>query len=110
MPVIPNALERLLLLRLNQGPGALVDLLGAGAFRAAGAGLSLGIFETLRRRALTPAEVAAESKADERAITLLLEVLEASGYVKACHDRYANTPAIAKLITSGSSRPSSHRK
>ena len=47
MPLVPNMLERLAVLQLNLGPGPLLDLLGAAAFRATMVVDSLGMFETL---------------------------------------------------------------
>ena len=32
MPVIPNFIERMVLLKLNKGPGPMLDMLGALAF------------------------------------------------------------------------------
>jgi len=34
VPVVLNLIERLILLTLNQGPGLMLDVLGAQAFRA----------------------------------------------------------------------------
>lgn len=33
MPIVPNFTERLMLLKLNQAPGPMLDFLGAQAFR-----------------------------------------------------------------------------
>ena len=47
MPIMPNFIERLILLKLNLGPGVMLDILGAGAFLTISAALKLGVFETL---------------------------------------------------------------
>jgi hypothetical protein len=56
MPLIPNFIERLVLLKPNQGPGLMLEFLGAEAFRAACAGVKLGVFEALSDGPLTAAE------------------------------------------------------
>mgnify|MGYP001557838926 FL=1 len=45
MPIVPNFIERLVLLTFNQGPGLMLDFLGAQAFRVVGVGVRLGVFE-----------------------------------------------------------------
>ena len=98
MPLIPDFSERLVLLRLNQGPSPMLDFLGAQAFRAACAGVKLGMFEALGAGPLTAAEIACQIKASERGTALLLEALEALGYVKKRAGRYANTAMTAKWL------------
>jgi SAM-dependent methyltransferase len=98
MPVIPNLIERLMLLRLNQGPGLMLDFLGAQAFRAVCVAVKLGAFETLSGDGLTAAEAARRIEADERGTTLLLEALEALGYVEKRHGRFVNTPMTVKWL------------
>jgi len=61
MPFVPSPLERLLLSRLNLGPGPLLDVIGAGAFRPVGVAVDLGVFEALRDGPRTAAEVATAS-------------------------------------------------
>ena len=34
MPVTPNFIDRMVLLKLNQGPGPMLDMLGAWSFKA----------------------------------------------------------------------------
>ena len=77
MPVTPNFIERLILLKLNQGPGPFLDLLGGMAFKAVSVALKLNIFESLNSGALTVAEIAHRMKSSERGIQLLLNALEA---------------------------------
>lgn len=98
MPLVPGPVERLVLLRLNRGPGPMLDFLGAQAFRAACVAVELGVFEALGGGPLTAAEIARRAKANERGTTLLLEALAALGYVKKKDGRYGNTPMTAKWL------------
>src|SRR3990170_4205494 len=99
MPIVPNFIERLILFRLNLGPGLVLDLLGGFAFRAAAVANRLGVFEALSGGHLTAAQLARQIGADERGITRLLEALDAVGYVKKKGDgRYAATAMTAKWL------------
>jgi len=98
MPIIPNFIERLILLRLNQGPGLMLDFLGAQAFRAVCVAVKLGVFETLSDRPLTAAETARQIKADILGTAMLLEALEALGYVRKRNGRYVDTPMTVKWL------------
>lgn len=103
MPLIPNFFERLILLELNEGPGPMLDFLGAQAFRAVCVAVELGVFDTLGRGPITEAETASQIKADRRGTALLLEALEALGYVKKKGGGYVNTPMTAKWMLRDSS-------
>src|SRR3990172_615283 len=98
MPVIPNFMERLILLKLNLGPGPMLDFLGALAFRTVIVAHRLGVFETLSGGPRMAAEVARQIEADERGTILLLEALEALGYVKKKDGRYAATAMTVKWL------------
>lgn len=98
MPLRPNLIEQLILLKLNQGPGLVLDFLGAQAFRAVCVAVKLGVFESLNGGASTAAEVARQIEADERGTTLLLEALEAVGYVEKKDGRYLNTAMTVKWL------------
>ncbi|MBI4583543.1 MAG: methyltransferase domain-containing protein [Planctomycetes bacterium] len=98
MPIEPNLFERLILLKLNKGPGLILDFLGAQAFRAVCVAVRLGVFETLSGAPLTAAQTAHQIKANERGTALLLEALEALGYIKKKNGRYVNTPLTAKWL------------
>lgn len=98
MPLRPNFIERLVLLNLNQGPGLMLDFLGAQAFRAVCVAVKLGVFEALSSGPLTAAETARRIEADERGTTLLLEALQALDYVKKKHGRYVNAPMTTKWL------------
>lgn len=98
MPILPNFIERLVLLDFNQGPGLMLDFLGAQAFRVVGVGVRLGVFEALSGGPLAAAETARQVQASERGVTLLLDALEALGYVKQKDGRYVNTPMTIKWL------------
>jgi len=98
MPIVPSVAERLTLLRLNQGPGLMLDFLGAQAFGVLCTAVKLGVFESLSRVPLTAAETARQIGADQRGTTLLLEALESLGYVENESSRYFNTPMTAKWL------------
>ncbi|SRR6266498_204220 len=98
MPLRPNFIERLILLNFNLGPGLMLDFLGAQAFRAVCIAVELGVFEALSDGRLTAAETARRIRADERGTTLLLEALQALGYVKKKDGRYVNAPMTTKWL------------
>ncbi len=98
MPIVPNFIERLVLLTFNQGPGLMLDFLGAQAFRVVGVGVRLGVFEALSGGPLTAAETARQVQASERGVTLLLDALESLGYVRKKDGRYVNTPMTIKWL------------
>lgn len=98
MPIIPSFVERLLLLRFNQGPGPMLDFLGAQAFRTLSVAVKLDVFETLAGGGLTAAETARRIQADERGTTILLEALEALGYVMKEDGHFANTAMTSKWL------------
>ena len=99
MPIVPNFIERLIMFRLNLGPGPVLDLFGGFAFRAAAVANRLGVFEALSGGSLTAAQLAGQIEADERGTTRLLEALDAVGYVKKKRDgRYAATAMTAKWL------------
>jgi SAM-dependent methyltransferase len=98
MPVVPNAVERLAMLRLNRGPGPLLDLLGAGSFHAAATAIDLGVFEALGTPR-TAADLADELDADTDTLTSLLEFLVATGYLERDGDRYADTAMTTRWLT-----------
>ena len=76
----------------------MLDLLGGMAFKAVSVAHKLDIFEGLNNGPLTATEIAHHMKASERGIQLLLDALEAIGYVKQGGGRYSNTPMTAKWM------------
>lgn len=102
MPVTPNFMERLILLKFNQGPGPLLDLLGGLAFKAVSIAVRVGVFEVLGGDSLSAKEVASRIEADQNGTMLLLKALEAIGYVREQNGRYTNTPMTSKWMLSSS--------
>lgn len=76
----------------------MLDFLGAQAFCVVCVAVELGFIEVLSSGPLTAAEIAHELKASERGTTLLLDALEALGYVNKAAGRYGNTPMTAKWL------------
>lgn len=85
---------------LNEAPAAYLDFLGAVAFRAAGAGLRLGVFDALAGGPLPVDIIAAKISADERGIAVLLDALTRFGYLVRVNGRYANSPTADKWLRS----------
>jgi hypothetical protein len=100
MPILPSIAERLMMLALHQGPGPtpMLDFIGAQAFRAVCVAVRLGLFEALGTGALSGADVARRVGTSERGTVLLLEALEALGYVRRRHALYANTMMTARWL------------
>ena len=98
MPVTPNFIERMILLKLHQGPGPLLDMLGGMACKTVSVAVKLDIFESLSSGPLTAADIAQRIKASDRGTQLLLKALESIGYVKQQDGRYSNTPMTVKWM------------
>lgn len=98
MPFQPSLPERTFLLTLNQGPGALLDLFNAAAFRLLMAALDLGLFEALAAGPLPVERIAARLDADPRALGELLPVLESWGFVRRRAGGYENRPIVTKWL------------
>lgn len=98
MPVSPNVLERLLLGRLQKGPAAILDLLGAASLRAVTVAREYDIFEALAAEAATPATLADRLGLDARAVGALLAFLAEAGYVTERNGRYENTRLTRRWI------------
>lgn len=99
MPVNPNFLERLVLLRLNKGPAPILDLFGAASFEAVSLALDLDLFEELGDEAVAVADLADRLDADETGLRMLLRFLDAEGYVAGDDDAYRNTAMTRKWLT-----------
>ncbi|UCH06488.1 MAG: hypothetical protein JSV55_10255 [Deltaproteobacteria bacterium] len=102
MPVTTNFLERMILLKLNQGPGPMLDLLGGMAIKAVSVAVQLGVFEILNKGPLTSTAVAQGMRASQRGTQLLLNALEALGYVEQRDGTYTNTPMTTKWMVRSS--------
>ena len=101
MPLLPSLAERMLFL-LNQGPGPMLDFLGAQAFRAVSVAVRLGVFEALSGGPLAAGQVARRIEGSESGTALLIDALVALGYLKRKGGRYANTRMTAKWLLRGS--------
>jgi SAM-dependent methyltransferase len=98
MPVVPNFVERTIFLSLNQGPGPVLDIWNAVAFRVVLAAIRLDVFETLASGPMSAAELAQRLNADARGVRRLIDALEPLGYIKRQGDRCANTSMTIKWL------------
>jgi ubiquinone/menaquinone biosynthesis C-methylase UbiE len=103
MPVQPDFVERAAF-RLNLAPGVLLDFLGAQAFRTVCVAVELGVFEALASGPRSVSEMAERVSASERGVGLLLDALEALGYVQSRGGRFAATPTTRKWLMQGFAR------
>lgn len=104
MPVVPNFLERLILLRLNRGPAPILDLFGAAGLKAVTLALEMGLFETLASAdaPLSAGDIAVRIDADEEGLALLCEFLVSEGYLKSSGSGYRLSPMTEKWLLSSS--------
>ncbi|MER5648337.1 methyltransferase [Streptosporangium sp. NPDC002524] len=80
-------------------PGPHLDLIGAMAFRAAGAAQRLGVFEALMPGPLPVTELAARTGTDPAGLAVLLEALASLGYLDRAPGRvYGNSPMVAGTL------------
>jgi hypothetical protein len=105
MPLVPNALERLFLLRANQGPGPILDLFGAVGLRAVVAAARAGVFEALAAGPQATDRLAEAAGLDLRATRVLLDLLEALGYVRRRRDEYRLSRMARKWLLNDSAVP-----
>lgn len=87
-----------MIFRLNLAPAPMLDFLGAQAFRAASAGVRLGVFDVLDGPPLTADQIAERIGADRRGTALLLDALHALGYLTKGPGGYARSAATAKWL------------
>lgn len=98
MPLFPNVLERLLLGRLQQGPAAILDLIGAASLRAVTVAGEYGVFEALDDEPATPATLANRLDLDPGSVGALLAFLAETGYVAERGGRYENTALTRRWL------------
>lgn len=91
MPIVPGFLERLVMLKMNKGPGPFLDILGGFSFYAVYTAVQLDLFERLDGAPGTTRELAAGAGCDERGLGILLEALETLGYVEQRDGVYRNS-------------------
>ena len=103
MPILPNALEHLLLVRLNQLPALTLDYFAALAFRVPTVALRLGVFEALRKGPRSAADTARAIGSSPRGTSALLEALKALGYLRRDRSgRYSLAPSASKWLLADS--------
>ena len=98
MPLRLTAIERLIFYEGNLGPSPIIDLYGPLAAKGIHVALRLGLFEALARESLQLEELAQRLGADARGLGILLELLEALGYVGGRGGRFRNTAATTKWL------------
>ncbi|MBX0325979.1 hypothetical protein EGH21_23465 [Halomicroarcula sp. F13] len=93
MPVNPNFLERLVLLRLNKGPAPMLDLFGAASFESVSLALDLGLFELVAdaETPLTASTLADRIDAHPDGIAMLCNFLVTEDYLSTSEDGYRLT-------------------
>jgi hypothetical protein len=74
---------------------------GFMASRVLLSGAELDLFTLLARESLTAEQIAAEKKADLRAVTILLDALSALGFLVKSQGRYRTEPSAAALLGAG---------
>ena len=99
MPLTTNALERVVLTGLNTQPALLLDYFSTLGFRAAIAGVRLGVFDALEAEPASAEELASRLGTDPRGTGALLEALTSLHYLRRRGDRYANAPTARKWLT-----------
>ena len=81
-----------------QVPGAHLDMLGAVAFRAAGAGQRLGVFESLAGGGQTADALAERLLVDPIGLRILLDALVGFGYLTRTGQAYANSAETSRSL------------
>lgn len=104
MPVNPNFLERLVLLRLNRGPAPILDLFGAASFESVSLALEMGLFETIANAGTAPtAETLADrTGAHPDGVATLCDFLVTTGYLTREGRRYHLTGMTEKWLLDAS--------
>ncbi len=99
VPLIPNALERFLLFKLNLAPAVFLDIAASGALHAVTVAVKLGVFESLAEGKRTADDVARSIRTDPRSTMILLENLMAFGYVRRSGNEYANSSTTRRWLS-----------
>ena len=102
MPIIPNILERFLLLKLNQAPSALIDVFSPAGLRAVILASDIGVFDALENRPMTVDDLAERTSTDSQGLRHLLGVLEPFGYLRSKRGHYSNTRQTSKWLLNSS--------
>ncbi|HET8642277.1 MAG TPA: methyltransferase [Pseudonocardiaceae bacterium] len=101
MPIVLDPHEAAAYHERNTEPGSFLDMLSAAGYRAAVAGIRLGVFAALRPAPLPAAELAADLGTDERGTRLLCDLLASTGYLSCEDGRFANTPLATAWLAEG---------
>jgi hypothetical protein len=104
MPISTNTLEHLALFTLNKVPAPLLDVFSALGFRIVQAAIRLHVFEVLESKPLTLEELAQQINASPRGTEILLNNLEALGYIQQQKMHYSNTSMTTKWMLNSSPR------
>lgn len=91
MPLMPNMLERVIFFKMNEGPGPMLDLIGALGYKAVSVSIKLGVFEALSDGPMTIERLAEKLEVSPRGLAVLLGALEGLGYVTVRNGSCANT-------------------
>lgn len=98
MPIIPNFLERLAMLKLNITPAPFYDIFESMTCSSMCTALELGVFEALKDGPLSAHETARRINASVTGTEKLLSVLEITGYVTKNEEKYCNSPMSEKWM------------
>lgn len=97
MPLKLNIFERMFFLKFPFAPTPILDMFGSLAFQAVNAAHKLNVFETLEANGKTTSdELAVKLQADEKCLKILLEALEALGYVQKKNKIYFVNSKVTK--------------
>lgn len=104
MPVEPNLLERLVLLRLNRGPAPMLDLFGAASFESVTLAVEMDVFDTLAAAdgPLAAPDLASRVDAHPDGLAMLCDFLVAEGYLATEDEGYRPTAMTEKWLVAGS--------
>lgn len=98
VPIIPNALERLVFVRLGRAPLPILEIAGAGGLRVAAAAYRLGVLDRIADDGSTVDALAHEMSADAGVLGDLLEALAAYGYLRRHGDAYRRTAVADRWL------------
>jgi hypothetical protein len=98
MFLLLNDEDRRALLEPYQMPDPMLDIIAGVGFRTTSAAYRLGVFTALAGGPLTAAQLADEIKASQRGVGILLDALEAFGYVRRQGDHYLNSEVTSRWL------------
>lgn len=98
VPIIPNALERFVFVRLGRGPLPILEIAGAGGLRVAAAAYRLGVLDRIADDGSTIDALGREMSADAGVLGDLLEALVAYGYLRRRGEVYRRTAVADRWL------------